>query len=277
MTKTDKKAIFLDIDGTLSQREAAPCAEDVAALRAARAAGHYVFINTGRARGMLPPVLVGVDYLDGYLCGCGTTLILDDKVVFTAEVPRPLLREAIAFYQKSPVNRCLFEAEDGVYMLANDPARKIWTRAKLIRSPEDFETANAYLAAKYYETLRERYAESGYPVLDHRITWVVLNRYFALDNDQGRDLIFAEASISCAYTEPGMETPQEYTRNAELILEKTGEAQFKVLGFNSIGAAWELQDAVNKSGMSPEEKIRYIDAHIRDAALNDGLLPMSNK
>lgn len=140
MTKTDKKAIFLDIDGTLSQREAAPCAEDVAALRAARAAGHYVFINTGRARGMLPPVLVGVDYLDGYLCGCGTTLILDDKVVFTAEVPRPLLREAIAFYQKSPVNRCLFEAEDGVYMLANDPARKIWTRAKLIRSPEDFET-----------------------------------------------------------------------------------------------------------------------------------------
>ena len=172
--------------------------------------------------------------------------------------------------EKAVIRQLIYEYAEAVFNTVNGSSTVTF-------SPEDFETANAYLAAKYYETLRERYAESGYPVLDHRITWVVLNRYFALENDQGRDLIFAEASISCAYTEPGMETPQEYTRNAELILEKTGEAQFKVLGFNSIGAAWELQDAVNKSGMSPEEKIRYIDAHIRDAALNDGLLPMSNK
>lgn len=110
-----KKILFLDIDGTLSWNSQAPCAEDIEALRRARAAGHFVFINTGRASGFLPPPLRGVDYLDGYLCGCGTQLLMNGRQVFGDELSRPLLRQVAAFHLADPGRVCLFEAEDALY------------------------------------------------------------------------------------------------------------------------------------------------------------------
>ena len=110
-----KKAIFLDIDGTLSWNSLPPCPEDILALRRARDAGHYVFINTGRARGFLPPPLLGVDYLDGYLCGCGTQLLMDGRQLFGDELSRPLLREVVRFFLAHPDRMCLLEAEDALY------------------------------------------------------------------------------------------------------------------------------------------------------------------
>ena len=88
-----KKIIFLDIDGTLSWNSLAPCPEDIDALCRARQAGHYVFINTGRASGFLPAPLLGVDYLDGYLCGCGTQLLMGGRQIFGDELKRPFLRQ----------------------------------------------------------------------------------------------------------------------------------------------------------------------------------------
>lgn len=117
-----KKAIFLDIDGTLSWYSKPPCQEDIDALRRARAAGHYVFINTGRANGFMPEPLQGVDYLDGYLCGCGTQLLMGGKQIFGSEVPRPFLRQVIAFFLAHPDRKCLLEAEDALYGL-NAPER----------------------------------------------------------------------------------------------------------------------------------------------------------
>ena len=80
---TNARAIFLDIDGTLIPFGAeAPCEQDRTALLRARAAGHKVLINTGRSSGFLPPVLRTADYLDGFLCGCGTQLIIGGKTLF---------------------------------------------------------------------------------------------------------------------------------------------------------------------------------------------------
>ena len=110
-----KKAFFLDIDGTLSQNGAAPGPEDVLALREARAAGHFVFINTGRSLGCVPPVLRQADYLDGLLCGCGTHLVMGGKTVFTATLKRPLLRRIAAFYLARPDRFCMIEGEENVY------------------------------------------------------------------------------------------------------------------------------------------------------------------
>lgn|GEM_PF-5160807 len=143
--------------------------------------------------------------------------------------------------------------------------------------PEKFETVNGYLAAKYYQTMREWYVEKGYPVQDHHLTGVILDNLFTLDRDGEKERLFAEVSIYCAYTEPGMGTPQHYIRKAELILEKTGGDQVRVVGFNSIGAADEIMRALRSEGMSIEDKYRYIDEHIKDAVVNDGLLPMDNK
>ena len=131
-----RKAIFLDIDGTLSYHGAPPCDADVAALRDARASGHLVFINTGRSLGFLPESLRDVDYLDGYLCGCGSHLVLHGKTVFAHEIPRPILRAAAAFYLARPDRRCLFEGEDSIYVVNGDYRGKAWPR---VTREDDFE------------------------------------------------------------------------------------------------------------------------------------------
>ncbi|MDD7122984.1 MAG: HAD hydrolase family protein, partial [Clostridiales bacterium] len=93
---TNARAIFLDIDGTLIPFGAeAPCEQDRTALLRARAAGHKVLINTGRSSGFLPPVLRTADYLDGFLCGCGTQLIIGGKTLFKQEIPREALRQVL--------------------------------------------------------------------------------------------------------------------------------------------------------------------------------------
>jgi len=137
---TGKKAIFLDIDGTLSWNSEAPCPEDIAALRAARAQGHFVFINTGRSSGFVPPVLREADYLDGFLCGCGTQLIMDGRQVFGGELSRPFLRRVAAFHLARPARWCLFEAEDNVYNL-NGPL--MYPHFKRVTREDDFETVYA--------------------------------------------------------------------------------------------------------------------------------------
>ena len=138
-----RKAIFLDIDGTISRYGADPCPQDIAALRRARAAGHVALINTGRSRGILPENLVGVDWLDGYLCGCGTQLILHGQEVFGAVLDRPLLRDVAAFFLNLPGRCCLFEAEEGAYIIRCQTDFDPWPIALPVRSADDFETVYA--------------------------------------------------------------------------------------------------------------------------------------
>lgn len=67
-----KKALFFDIDGTLltdGTRILPESAEEV--IKKARAAGHMVFINTGRSRCLMQELENRIE-VDGYLCGCGT-------------------------------------------------------------------------------------------------------------------------------------------------------------------------------------------------------------
>ena len=140
---TERRIIFLDIDGTLSWDGNPPCDADIAALRRARAAGHAVLINTGRSHGVLPPVFLGVDYLDGYLCGCGTTLIMNGQVRFDSALDRPLLRDVCRFFLNAPGRCCLFEAEEGAYIIRCQTDFDPWPIALPVRSADDFETVYA--------------------------------------------------------------------------------------------------------------------------------------
>ena len=139
MTK-GRKAIFLDIDGTLSWHGAAPCGADIEALRRARAAGHVALINTGRSLGILPETMVGVDYLDGYLCGCGTQLILHGREVFGGQLSREVLRRTAGFFLNAPGRCCLFEAEEGAYLIQCETDFNPWPAARPVRRADDFET-----------------------------------------------------------------------------------------------------------------------------------------
>ena len=78
----DYRAIFLDIDGTLTQPgHSAPPVSAVAAIESARRAGRRVFLCTGRCEAMLKPLLHCADF-DGYVASSGGLVVVGSRDVF---------------------------------------------------------------------------------------------------------------------------------------------------------------------------------------------------
>lgn len=77
----ERKLLFFDIDGTLLPDLDNPVPESTKeAIAQAQELGHYTFINTGRTKCLIPEELLAMPF-DGYLCGCGTHIILHDQVL----------------------------------------------------------------------------------------------------------------------------------------------------------------------------------------------------
>ncbi|MDE5738076.1 MAG: Cof-type HAD-IIB family hydrolase [Oscillospiraceae bacterium] len=78
-----RKIMFFDIDGTLMEDSSSHYVPEstVKALQLARKAGHLLYVNTGR-----PVINVDEDVralgFDGYICGCGTYIEIDNQEVF---------------------------------------------------------------------------------------------------------------------------------------------------------------------------------------------------
>ena len=77
----NKKLIFLDIDGTLTEPgKNIPPESAVEAVEMARRAGHKVFLCTGRNYGMLKPLL---KYgFDGLIASSGGYIEVEKKVIY---------------------------------------------------------------------------------------------------------------------------------------------------------------------------------------------------
>lgn len=91
----ERAALFFDIDGTILSeitREIPQSALD--AMEAARAAGHLLFVNTGRTLCSIPAKLKQFKF-DGFLCGCGTYLTYKDEILFSNSIPEARGREII--------------------------------------------------------------------------------------------------------------------------------------------------------------------------------------
>ena len=71
--------IFFDIDGTLIDDRCIMPESAKEAIRLARQNGHVCMINTGRSFRMVRPHLGEWGEFDGYLMGCGTHILFDQK------------------------------------------------------------------------------------------------------------------------------------------------------------------------------------------------------
>ncbi len=81
-----KKAIFLDIDGTLLDFHnglTKITSEVEQAIRGLQAAGHYVFLATGRPFAFLNPDLLNFGF-DGYVLSNGAQVMMNDQNIYTA-------------------------------------------------------------------------------------------------------------------------------------------------------------------------------------------------
>lgn len=91
----NKKALFFDIDGTLLTAHPSYVPDSARqALKKAHANGHKLFINTGRTFAIIPSIIKDMEF-DGFICGCGSQIYMDGKLLHSSTIPHELCIETV--------------------------------------------------------------------------------------------------------------------------------------------------------------------------------------
>lgn len=88
-----RRAVFLDVDGTYAHNGAVPAAH-VRAVSGARAAGHALFLCTGRPVSLLPPQLTEPGF-DGIVASAGAHVTVGSDVIQDIRFPDDLAARAL--------------------------------------------------------------------------------------------------------------------------------------------------------------------------------------
>ncbi|MEY8336592.1 HAD family hydrolase [Lachnospiraceae bacterium 62-35] len=109
----DKKIIFLDIDGTLTEPGSnEPPESALKAIKRAREKGHYVFLCTGRNYDMLSPLL---SYgFDGVVGSSGGYIQCGEKVIYDCPMTEEQKIRAMNILEKNGIFRTI-ECRNGSY------------------------------------------------------------------------------------------------------------------------------------------------------------------
>jgi len=107
----EQRAVFLDFDGTYADHGVVPDGH-IGAVRAARAAGHLVFLCTGRPLSMVLPSVLAE--LDGFVAAAGGYVEIGGKVLADHRFPVDLARRLVVHLDRHDV-AYLLEAPEAVY------------------------------------------------------------------------------------------------------------------------------------------------------------------
>lgn len=108
-----RRAIFLDVDGTIIDHSERLAPSVVDAVRGARGAGHLVFLCTGRARAEISDRITSIGF-DGAITAGGGYAELGGELIAEHAMPQHLLRDAVGFFERERVEYIL-QAFDAVY------------------------------------------------------------------------------------------------------------------------------------------------------------------
>ena len=109
----NKKVIFLDIDGTLTEPGSnVPPASALEAIRKAQANGHLVYLCSGRNYGMLSPLLAY--HFDGIVASSGGYVMAGDEVIYNRPMTGEEQELAMTSLKDAGVFRTI-ECKDGSY------------------------------------------------------------------------------------------------------------------------------------------------------------------
>lgn len=100
----NRKIIFLDIDGTLTEPgHAEPPVSALEAIRRVQEVGHFVFLCTGRNYAMLKPLL---KYgFDGVIASAGGYVLCDGKVIFDCPMTEKQQKRVMDFLKERGIFR----------------------------------------------------------------------------------------------------------------------------------------------------------------------------
>lgn len=108
---TDRRLIFLDFDGTLAEHGVIPPGHQET-VRAARAAGHRIFLCTGRPWSMVTPEVR--EQFDGIVAAAGGYVVIDGNVLLDLRYPDDLAAKALDWLDRHH-SAYLLEAPDALY------------------------------------------------------------------------------------------------------------------------------------------------------------------
>mgnify|MGYP001055560770 CR=1 FL=1 len=108
-----RRVVFLDVDGTLVGDDGRVPASAARAIREARAAGHLVFLCTGRSLVELWPPILSIGF-DGVVAASGSYVEVGGVALSLRTIPAGQLRRAAPFFEAhdTPV---YFQGNDDIY------------------------------------------------------------------------------------------------------------------------------------------------------------------
>lgn len=109
----NKKAIFLDIDGTLINHRGQIPDSAVKAIEEARKNGHAIFVCTGRSRAEISEVIFEMN-LDGIIGAAGGYVELEGKAIHEVYIPKEEVAHIVHFFEQHHIHFYL-EATSQVY------------------------------------------------------------------------------------------------------------------------------------------------------------------
>ena len=128
-TTIKKKAVFLDIDGTLIHRDQGPFTEDTDAMEEAARMGHALFLNTGRSFANISRTLLDLPSIRGIAAGGGAHVLLRDsadgtsgdgtsgyKTIYRKWVSEGMIAKILDWYTKHLI-QCVLEGERNCYVI----------------------------------------------------------------------------------------------------------------------------------------------------------------
>jgi Cof subfamily protein (haloacid dehalogenase superfamily) len=107
------RVAFLDVDGTILDHHGTVAPSTVDAIRSARAAGHLVFLSTGRSSGDVPPVVRVIGF-DGVVSNGGAYATVRDETVVARPMPLHAVHELIDYFEAAGI-RYLLQTDGGAY------------------------------------------------------------------------------------------------------------------------------------------------------------------
>ncbi len=106
--------MFFDIDGTILTEDTQMIPDStIKAIKDARRKGHLAFINTGRTYFNIEREIRDIGF-DGYICGCGTYININNQVIAAATIEESTCRKIIRLLRKYNIDAVL-EGLDDVY------------------------------------------------------------------------------------------------------------------------------------------------------------------
>ena len=111
--ENNRKLLFFDIDKTLLTPYPWTVPDSAKqALKEARYNGHLLFINSGRTYTMIPEIIKEMGF-DGYVCGCGSQIYMNEELLFSSSIPNPLCRKTTELLRECRIP-AFFERPDKI-------------------------------------------------------------------------------------------------------------------------------------------------------------------